>query len=443
MKLRSSLWAIGLCVIASTRAGAEDFLVLPLSANPPQSPNWLVKQAQGQQEQPPQPAQPPAQPQQPLVPDAFAEAPTAGGEAPRGLNPNMIGDFPGTFNLQTITVPSVKITQQVLNIPVFTDSGVKGIIQKPLGPPVTTTITVQTVTRVLSASSALGFKVAENQSPQPSDRAFFTYNYFGNIQGPSGPFANPQTTTVVTTQPAQAMGINGQPAGTTLTTTVNTVVPGAPPPRQYLNGGVIGFEKSFFDGLFSVGVRAPLYSQQGDGSFNQQDFGDLGLLVNYAFYLDRTTGNTLSGGLMVTLPTGPAVDTSIGNIHSTEIQPFLGYRWNWSDFYVIGFTSLAVPTDGRDVLYFFNDVGVGYWIYRAAPDRLISGIAPTVEAHVSTPLNHRQFTDPVYGFNEVDMTAGVNFGLRRNSILTFGVSTPVTGPRPFGIEAITQFNFRF
>ncbi len=206
---------------------------------------------------------------------------------------------------------------------------------------------------------------------------------------------------------------------------------------------MIGFEKTFLDGRASIGMRAPLYSQQGDGSFNQQSFGDLGVLFNYAFYLDLNKGNVLSGGLLVTLPTGPAIDTTIGNVHSTALQPFVGYRWNWSDFYVIGFTSLAVPTDARDVTYFFNDVGIGYWIYRAAPDRLISGIAPTVEAHVSTPLNHRQFTDPVYGFNEVDMTAGVNIGLRRNSILTFGVATPVTGPRPFGIEAIAQFNFRF
>ena len=30
-----------------------------------------------------------------------------------------------------------------------------------------------------------------------------------------------------------------------------------------------------------------------------------------------------------------------------------------------------------------------------------------------------------------------------DAILTLGLATPVTGPRPFDLEAIVQFSFRF
>ncbi len=205
MKLPLSMWAIGLCAFVLSQAGAEEYHVLPVSANLPQSPSWLVCAALGLQEQLPQPAPaaqaPPAQQQQ-AAQDAFAEAPAAGGEAPRGLNPNMIGDFPGTFVFKTITVPSVRITTQTLNIPIA--------VQDSVGKPtivfrtvtissIQTPVNVTTTTRVLAGGSGLGFKVADNQSPQPSDRAFFTYNYFGNIQGPSSPFATQQVVPVSTT----------------------------------------------------------------------------------------------------------------------------------------------------------------------------------------------------------------------------------------------------
>jgi hypothetical protein len=448
MKLPSSVWVIGLfaLVVGPARA-SDDLLVLPISL--PQSASSIANRGLGAQAQAPQPAQqaqPPAETQPPAQED-FVQAPTATGEAGRGLNPNMIGDFPGTFVFRTIPVPSVQLTTITLKIPTGAlDAAGKPIIvfRTVTVGTVQTPITVTQTTRVLAGASGLGFKIADNQSPQPSDRFFFSYNFFGSIQGPSGPSATQSVVPVSTTTVPfnNNSGVN-LPVGTTQTTTVNNIVPGIAAPRQYLNGGIIGFEKAFFDGQASVGMRAPFYSQQGDGSFNQQDFGNLAAFFNYAFYLDRTTGNVLSTGLMVTLPTGPAVNTAVGNVNSTALQPFLGYRWNLKDFYVIGFTSLAVPTTASDVTYFFNDIGVGYWIYRGSPDRWITGIAPTVETHISTPLNHRQITDTVSGFNEVDMTAGINIALRRNSILTFGVATPVTGPRPFGIEAIAQFNFRF
>ena len=39
-----------------------------------------------------------------------------------------------------------------------------------------------------------------------------------------------------------------------------------------------------------------------------------------------------------------------------------------------GFSSLLVPSDGRDVTVWFNDIGVGYWVYRDN-DGFINGVA--------------------------------------------------------------------
>jgi len=420
MRLHGLLWAIGIFLLVGSQATAQDTPVMPSAANPSMAPGWLIAQALGGQEKIPQP---PAQPVPPAE-DVFAQAPAAGGEAPTGLNPRMIGDFPGNFVLRTITVPTfqtITTTTTVLQ-QVGIDATGKPIFQlvQVTGKPVQVPTTVPTVTRVPAGSSAIGFKVADNQSPEPGDRVFFSYNYFNNLHGPSGAFANPQTIT-------QQTAVNGT------TTTTSTVIPGVAAPRLDLHGEIMGFEKAFLDSRFSLGMRVPLFQQEGDGSFAQRDFGDVGVLFNYAIFRDQSTGNILAGGVLLTLPTGPAVDTTIGNIHSTIVQPFMGYRWRADRFYVHGFTSVAVPTNEHDVTSLFNDVGIGYWLYRGSPDRLLSAVIPTFEAHVTTPLNHRQLTDPVTGIDILALTSGVHLGLGSRSMLTLGVVAPVTGPRPYNV----------
>src|SRR5262249_3483533 len=155
------------------------------------------------------------------------------------------------------------------------------------------------------------------------------------------------------------------------------------------------------------------------------------------------TGDVLSAGLMVTAPTGPDVPTVAGDVHSTLLQPFVGYVWNAGRLYVHGFTSLAVPPDHRDLTVPFNDVGVGPRRFPGGPDRPVRFVVPTVEAHVTTPLDHRGAADPVVVPDLVVLTAGVHFGLSGRSTLTLGAATPVTGPRPFDVEAIAQLNWRF
>ena len=112
-------------------------------------------------------------------------------------------------------------------------------------------------------------------------------------------------------------------------------------------------------------------------------------------------------------------------------------------FYAQGFSSCVVPIDSRDVTILFNDFGVGYRIGRADGDQLITAIIPIAEVHVNTPLNHRDTNGIVDAFDEVDFTAGTILEMNKRSTLSIGVVSPVTGPRPFDVEATAQFNLYF
>src|SRR5262249_41978556 len=121
----------------------------------------------------------------------------------------------------------------------------------------------------------------------------------------------------------------------------------------------------------------------------------------------------------------------------------VGYLWSPGQFYLEGFSSVAVPTDSRDVTLLFNDIGIGYVLYRGPAGQLISGVAPTFEAHVSTPLNNPGAGALVTLPDLVVLTEGGHRDLSGTSRLTVGVAEPVTGPRVFDVEAIVQFNWRF
>jgi hypothetical protein len=73
----------------------------------------------------------------------------------------------------------------------------------------------------------------------------------------------------------------------------------------------------------------------------------------------------------------------------------------------------------------------------------LTAVVPTFEVHVNDPLNHRDWNnrfDAGAVPDVVNLTYGINFTFNRRSILTFGLVTPVTGPRPFDYEALILFN---
>jgi hypothetical protein len=175
--------------------------------------------------------------------------------------------------------------------------------------------------------------------------------------------------------------------------------------------------------------------------------GDLSFFAKYVFLRDRATGSLLTGGLAISTPNGPgsfAGARYLANLHSTSIQPFVGYLWTLDRFYLHGFTAIDTPSTLRQATLVYNDVGIGYFVVRRPdPDYWLTAVAPTFEVHVNTPLTHGNpynRNDPGGVPDVVDLTYGINFEFSHRSVLTFGMVTPVTGPRPFDYEALILFN---
>jgi hypothetical protein len=313
---------------------------------------------------------------QPPSTDAFAQAPPAGGEGAQTALPNMIGDL----GISGSTLQFITSTRTVTTTSGF---GVSRTVT-------TRQITTRTPVHVPIVSRGL-FKISEDESPRPQDRVFIDYNYFADVS-----------------------------------------LPGSPQSQVHFE--TFGFEKTLFDGAASFGIRVP-YIQQ-SGPFGSDDVGDISFILKYALYDDRQTGNLISGGLVVTAPTGQSIDLYDGSsIHSTLLQPYLGAIWAVDRFYMNGFAEVVIPTDSRDVAFGAVDVGMGY--------RIADYFIPTFEAHVNTSFNHHGIENDPIGFaDSVVLTSGFHSIIGR-AVFTAGVAVPVSGPRLEDVEAIVQLNFRF
>jgi hypothetical protein len=271
--------------------------------------------------------------------------------------------------------------------------------------------------------SVRGFKIAENQSPQPQDRVFFSFNYFSDLNGAlNRRFESP----------------------------VNNLTG-----YRY----IFGLEKTFDDGFGSFGFRLPLDQLSANstisGNFAKPGgtstaLNDLSFFTKYVLKVDPATGSLLSVGLELTVPTGPSQFAGakyIQGVHSTEAQPFIGYLLVRDRFYLHGFLSLSAPSSIRDVTMVYNDFGIGYFVFRSTdPDSMLTSVAPTFEVHVNSPLTHRDWfnaNDPTGTADVLDLTYGLNLTFFKQSVVTLGMVTPVTGPRPFNYEAVLLFNWRF
>ena len=180
--------------------------------------------------------------------------------------------------------------------------------------------------------------------------------------------------------------------------------------------------------------------------------GDLNVFAKYILGENQETGSLISAGLSLTLPTGPAQFAGasyLPALHPTTIQPFIGYIWNIDRFYLHGFLAVDAPVSTQVAMMVYNDIGVGYFLYRDTDDNSeawLTAIAPTFETHVNVPLTHNDpynVNDPGSALMSVNLTYGLNFEFRQRSVLTIGLVTPVTNPRPFDYEAQLLLNVRF
>jgi hypothetical protein len=442
---------------AASAAIAEDQIVDGASAGPGGathgwSPTWLYALGGGLEAGGKMPggAPPPAPPAAPAAPGAAAPAaPAAPGEAPAAPTPpeaapstaaeamaaaesfapaegGALGGAGGTFNMLGDQAP-VFGRPRPPNPPHVPGrpTGVTGILAQKGG---TTLPWIR------------GFKIADNQSPVPQDRVFFNFNYYNNINY------------------AIDRKFNAPVSGIQI--------------YRYL-GGV---EKTFLDGLASVGLTESinnLSAVSGVPSLagTHTAMGDLTLfskLVLYQAFDDPRAMNALGGfgypaqvpggrngglisaGLAITAPTGPGGFAGAGfskSFRTAFIQPFLGYFYSRGNFYLQGFEAIDVPTDPNDVTMIYNDIGMGYYVYRNPNmDTFISAFAPTFEVHANVPLNHTDINnvlDPVATKTIVDLTLGGNIQFGQRTVLLLGAVTPVSGPRPFAIEGVALLNFYF
>ena len=324
--------------------------------------------------------------------------------------PEMLGDLPP---------PVISVVPVVIQLPshVITTSGIAN------DRPFKRTIVIPGGTLVIPGAglptSGRGFKIADDGSARPMDRIYFDFNFFSDLLA---------STNLRLGNEIQNLNLY----------------------RESL-----GLEKTLLNGTASLGLRLPLDTVTMESSLPNLNgthtaLGDLTAYGKYALWWDQANDNWLTLGLAVTFPTGPSAIAGIDAVtisHSTIFQPYLAGLWNFGNIYLQGFFSVDTPTDSRDVTLLYSDLGIGYFLYRSFDwSRFLTALAPTVEVHSSNPVNHRgppSLDNPLSSFDLVDVGLGANVQFRGRYWLAVEAVTPVTGPKPFTIEALAQFRIRF
>jgi hypothetical protein len=269
-------------------------------------------------------------------------------------------------------------------------------------------------------ASVRTFKASENQSPRPQDRIYFDFNYYNNAND----------------------AINRRDL--------------SPITQMKVYTYLFGVEKTFNGGLGSIGIRVPIDNLTANSYQNvistptSTAMGNLTVFAKYILAQNPQTGSLISAGFAVSPPTGPgqfAGARYLFGINSIYFQPFIGYIYNYNRWYVQGFTGFNFAANPNDVSLIYNDVGIGYFLFRSPdPDAFLSALAPTVELHVTNPLNHRDVFnrfDIAGSPDAVDLTYGLNFLFRRAAVLTAAFVTPLANPKPFDSEAALLLNVYF
>jgi hypothetical protein len=303
-------------------------------------------------------------------------------------------------------------------------------------------------------------KIAENDSPIPRDRVFFTYNHFQNV------FQLNETPIF--------------PPGPTLIR------------QEPLDRYTIGAEKTFFDQWMSVEIRMPFLgtpdTQLPSIGINTGNVGNLTAIFKSLLYMDDATA--VGAGVAVETPTGSDLFTRIGNTNlrflnqGTHILPYIGFvwspgdpQWGWGDaWFVTGFAQIDINASSNPVNVLgangvptttlgqltdqnlgFLDLAVGYWLFRNPYAERLTGVAAITELHYTTAL---QDADRIAGgvngtafilnatgnrFDVLNGTVGVQFLLYDMSSLRVAGVFPIGNEdrRFFDSEVQVQFNRRF
>jgi hypothetical protein len=374
------------------------------------------------------PLTPPSRPTQDLLSNRlstpFATQTAGGGFQGRSFNEEFDGDFAGVFYSRRVQTGTTVEQQQigtttekrqvgtrqvvvrdpatgqvigVVNVPIFADVTV----------PVFGNVTVPTFGNVTVPVAGLysGVMITDNDSPRPRDRLYFSFSYYDGL---GSAFTD----------------------GNNITMT-----------RE-----LAGFEKTLFNGNASVGLRLPFIQVNAPFGNYASNIGDMSLLFKWAVINNRDTGDLLSLGFVLTMPTSPAavsVNLSSGGPipHSTLFQPWVGFVRMFGDRgYMQYIGNAIIPSDSQDTYILGNSFAFGYRLLQG--EGLRPSLTPTFEAHVRTPLNNRDPNGLIYLQDQLNLTTGVHLRWSRVS-LSGAACIPVISPRPWNIEAIANLNILF
>ncbi len=265
--------------------------------------------------------------------------------------------------------------------------------------------------------SVRNFKISENQSPRPQDRLFFDFNYYNNLN---------DTINLRDLSPITQM-------------------------KAYVYN--FGIEKTFNNGMGSVGIRVPLDNLTANSFGNivstptSTATGNLTIFGKYILAQNTRTGSLVSACWAISPQTATgrfAGAPYLFPLNSTYFQTCFGYIYNYEKWYFQGFSGLSFSANPGDTAMVYNDLAVGYFLIRNRDSRAwLTALAPTVELHVNNPINHRDpfnRNDLAGSPDSVDFTFGLNFGFKNTAVLTAAFVTPVASPRPFDSEAILMLN---
>lgn len=366
---------------------------------------------------------PPPRPAPDLNPftSPFATQTAGGGYQGRSFNETFDGDFGGIFIRQKVQVGVTFQQQQVGSVVVQQQVGTtsqviidpqtdqRTVIVTPVFRNVTqpvfgsVPVPVYRDVQTIVAGRYSGIMITDNDSPRPVDRAYFGYSYYDGL----GSALNPGFGDV----------------------TQN---------RQFF-----GFEKTVLGGDGSVGIRMPYVQVSGPNGTGQTASGDLSLLFKYAVINNLETGDLLSGGLVLTTPTGSGSGVFPDGTavpHSFLFQPWVGGVRTFGRGYVQNITNVIIPTDKLDVTLLGTSFAMGYALNDGGG--VVPRVTPTFETHVRVPLSNRDPNGLIYLQDQVNLTGGAHFRWNRFSV-SGAACVPVVGPRPWNIEALANLNYRF
>lgn len=290
---------------------------------------------------------------------------------------------------------------------------------------------IPTTIEVLMGGSA-SFNAAENNRATPTDRAYFVYNGYYNA-------------------------INFAAAGT-----------------KSLQNYTLGFEKTFFDGLWSIDVRMPFNSGLDyDSTLLSTSSGNVGNLSMFMKgLLLRDEDWAISSGLGLGLPTGS--DVFIQTLNETvriendavHLMPFLALTAAPNEWFLQAFTQIDFVASGNAVFedqrnvgsyqdqhIFHADVAIGRWLLRELDQPLLYGVAGLVELHYASTIHDtdalntaftRQLTlsVPANRIDLLNLTSGLHFQLTPLSNFRVGAVAPLRSApdRMFSSELFASFN---